>query len=117
MVTEVLKHFEAQSSVKCEFDPVFDKYFKKTKDQVLLDRVLREMKRICENPYIGKKKKGPLKGVYGHKFYHVRTQYVISYEIFKVRNETQKKVKFVKVVSRGDDYKGVVRYVKATKNK
>ena len=116
MVTEVLKRFAEQSSVKCEYKLAFDKYFKKVKNQVLLDRILREMKRFCENPYIGKKKKGPLKDVYGHKFYHVRTLYVLSYKIIKVRNETQKGIEFVKVIGRGDEYKGVERYVKTSKH-
>ena len=74
------------------------------------------MKQICENPYFGKKKKGPLKDIYGHKIYHIRTQYVISYKIIKVLNETQKRIEFIKVVGRGDDYKGTERYVRAYKH-
>ena len=115
MVTEILRRFAEQSSVKCDFKPAFDKYFKKVKNQVLLDKVVREMKRICENPYIGKKKHGKLKDVYGHKFYHVRTQYIISFKIIKVRNEMQKRIEFVEVNDHGDDYKSVERYVSTSK--
>ncbi len=115
MVTKVLERFAEQSSVKCDFDPVFDKYFKKTKDRVLLNKILIMMKRICDNPYIGKKKHGKIKHVYGYKFYYVRTQYIISYKIIKVRNEKQKGIEFVKVIGRGDDYKGIERYVETSK--
>ena len=55
MVTKVLERFAEQSSIKCDFSPKFDKFFKKNRDRVLEDKLLDKMEEICENPYIGKR--------------------------------------------------------------
>ena len=91
-------------------------FLKKIKNQKFLDKIEQGMKEICENPYIGERKKGPLKDVYGHKIYHVRAPYVISYKIFKVQNETQKGIEFFMIEGRGGDYRRIERYAKTSKH-
>ena len=115
MVTEVLKRFAEQSSVKCEYSPKFDKHIKKIKDQVFLNKTLVMMSRICENPYIGERKHGKLKDVYSYKFFYVRTQYIISYQIIKDQTENHKGIEFIDLADHGDDYKALERYVITSK--
>ena len=117
MVTKVLERFAEQSSIKCDFSPKFDKFFKKNRDRVLEDKLLDKMEEICENPYIGKKKHGKIDDVYSHKFYHYRTQYIISYEVITVKKENHKSIEFVKIDDRGDEYKAIERYKSTSKRK
>ena len=115
MVTKVLEKFAEQSSVKCEFRPAFNKYIKKIKVQVFWYKIESRMKQICENPYIGDRKKGPLKDAYCYKFYYVRVQHMITYKNIEGWNKNQKGIEFFMIDDHGDDYKSIVRYVKTSK--
>ena len=116
MVTKVLERFAEQSSVKCDFSPKFDNYIKKIKDQVFWYKIESRMKQICEDPYIGEKKRGKIKNLYGYKFYYVRTQYVLTYVIITAKKGSQKGIEFIKIDDRGDDYKAVERYFATSKH-
>ena len=113
MVIESLKQIASQANIECDYDPPFNRGVKKIKDKALLRKVLGKIWEILENPYIGDKKRGIIKDVYSHKFYHVRTQYIISYKIISAKKNNIG-IKFIMIEDHSDDYKGLERYVKTS---
>ena len=67
--------------------PPVSKYLKKLKDKKLRELFKNALDGICENPYIGKLKKGDLSGIYGYDLYYQRTNYEIAYVIEEKSNE------------------------------
>ncbi len=81
------------------------------------DKILEKIEEVCKNPYIGKKKRGRIDVVYSHKFYHIRTQYIITYEIIETDVNSKKGIEFLRVDGHGDDYKSIERYKSTSKRK
>lgn len=51
--------------------PRAEKFIKKLKERILLQKLKQAIEKIKANPYIGKPKKGDLSGIYGFDvFYH-----------------------------------------------
>ena len=50
--------------------PPASKYLKKLKDKKLRELFRNALDGICENPYIGKLKRGDLSGIYGYDLYY-----------------------------------------------
>ena len=67
--------------------PPASKYLKKLKGKKLRELFRNALNEICENPYIGKLKKGDLSGIYGYDLYYQRTNYEIAYVIEENNNE------------------------------
>ena len=62
---------------KLEFTPRFRKSFMKLSREVQL-RIIREVRVLEVNPYVGKSLKGPWKGVYSMKIGDYRVLYLVK---------------------------------------
>ena len=72
---------------KVEYSPSFTKYLKKIKDNQLKNKLKEGIKMISENPYLGKQKKGILKGRWCYDIYYNKTNYELAYEIHEYKGK------------------------------
>ena len=74
--------------LKIKLAPPASKYFKKLKDKKLKDLFHEAIDEICENPCIGQRKKGDLKGIYCYDLSYNGTNYEIAYALKKTKKLT-----------------------------
>ncbi len=66
--------------------PKAEKYIKKIKEKILIEKLKNAIIKIQTNPYIGEAKKGDLKGIYGFDIFYHNINYEISYKIYEKEN-------------------------------
>jgi len=60
-----------------------EKYFKKIKDKLLLAAYKNAIDKLKVNPYIGIKKVGDLRGIYGYDVKYAGINYELAYRIYE----------------------------------
>lgn len=92
-----------------KFTPKADKYFKKLKDKKLKEKFHQALKEIEKDPYKGKMKTGDLSGIYGYDVYYNKTNYEISYKIYK---ENANIIVIILAGTRENFYEELKKYIK-----
>ena len=87
---------------------IFEKSVRQLRKQekITLDN---QIKKIQDNPNIGKRKKGDLCGIYIHKFKIKTTQYLLSYRFF------ENNVELIMMGPHENYYKDLKTYLKSRK--
>ena len=61
--------------------PAASKYFKKLKDNKLIQLYKKAIDNILQNPFVSPEKKGDLKGIRCYDIYYCKTNYELAYTI------------------------------------
>ncbi len=92
------------------YTPAAEKYFKKLKDQKLLNLYKNIISDIRSNPFSGNAKSGDLKGLYSYDIYYNGNNYELAYRIVKL--EDDKTIVVLMAGTRENFYKELKRYMK-----
>ncbi len=92
------------------YTPAAKKYFKKLKDQKLLNLYKNKITDIRSNPFCSNAKSGDLKGLYSYDLYYNGKNYELAYRIVKLENN--KMIVVLIAGTRENFYKELKRYMK-----
>ena len=109
---ELLKVIIERLSVRLEFASPFKDFIKKNKEKILHKKIGNMTADICQNPYIGVKKKGILKDITTRKFYYNRTEYIIAFELIPPQNGVKIAIEFIMVGVHEGFYDRLENYIK-----
>lgn len=71
---------------KIRIMPKAEKFIRKVKEKLLLQKIKQALQKIQTNPYIGKTKKGDLSGIYGFDVFYHNINYEISYKGYQEKS-------------------------------
>lgn len=96
--------------VRVAYTPMAEKYFKKLKDNHLRNAFKDAIMSVRENPEIGVKKTGDLKGICSLDVFYNRINYELAYRIYQDNNGDL--VLIIMAGKRENFYKELKRYMK-----
>ncbi len=68
------------------FSSAAERYFKKIKEKPLKEAYHTAIRKISQDPYVGQRKTGDLRGIYGYDVRYMGINYEIAYSIYEENN-------------------------------